>query len=84
MSQKRPSAPQANDKQTPNQFNKELEAALQQLRPYLTAEEIAHARTLKTVPEVNKFLTNCVNRHHSEGKQKQPQPKVKKTPKQVG
>lgn len=53
------------------QLKQKVEGALKQLQPYLSAEEMAHARTLKTFPEVEQYLKNCINRRFSEHRQQQ-------------
>lgn len=43
-------------------MKEELEAALPALRQYLTDDEIAHVRSLRSSSEVEKYLTECMQK----------------------
>lgn len=59
-------------------MNEQLEQILNELRPYLTADEIAHARTLRSSSEIEEYLLKCMKNRQPENKKQSEVRKVKK------
>lgn len=57
---------------TSKNTNDDVELVLSQLRPYLTDDEIAYARSLDSYSDVEEFLTECLNKRMAESP-KQPE-----------